>query len=128
MAGAAVTTDEQLLYEETNNIAPYTYRFIAKLIAPITTNNLKQLDHISASLGFDPIPYWQEVQAPVLMAFGGHDKNVPVEASIARLKENNLNHFEVKAYPDGGHAIRDIQTNEVSGEYLQDLVKFVNKQ
>lgn len=125
MAGAAVTTDEQLLHEETNNIAPYTYTFIARLIAPITTNNLKQLEHVSAFMGFDPIPYWKDVQVPVFFAFGGNDKNVPVEASIERLRENNLNHFEVKTYADGGHAIRDSRTNEVSDDYLHDLVGFI---
>jgi len=126
MTGAAVTTDEQLLHEEINdNIAPYTYTFIAKLIAPITTNNLKQLDHVSAFMGFDLIPYWKDVQVPVFFAFGGNDKNVPVDASIERLRENNLNHFDVRTYADGGHAIRDIQTNEVSDEYLHDLVRFI---
>jgi dienelactone hydrolase len=128
MVGAAVTTDEQLLHEEINNIAPYTYRFIAKLIAPVTTNNLKQLDHVSAFMGFDPIPYWKDVHVPVFFAFGGNDENVPVEASIERLRENNLNHFELKTYADGGHAIRDIQTNEVSDEYLQDLVRFIKEE
>ena len=38
-----------------------------------------------------------------------------------------LNHFKVKIYADGGHAIRDIQTNEVSEEYLQDLVNFIGE-
>ena len=127
MSGAAVTTDEQLLHEEINNIAPYTYTFIAKLIAPITTNNLKQLDHVSAFMGFDSIPYWKNVQVPVFFAFGGNDKNVPVDASIERLRENNLNHFEVKTYAAGGHAIRDIQTNEVSDEFLHDLVRFIEE-
>jgi dienelactone hydrolase len=126
MVGGAVTTDEQLLHEETNSIAPYTYTFIAKLIAPITTNKLKQLDHVFAFMGFDPIPYWKEVQVPVFFAFGGNDENVPVDASIERLRENNLR-FDVKTYADGGHAIRDIQTNEVSDEYLQDLVRFIKE-
>ena len=125
MVGPTVTTDEQLLYEEVNNIAPYTYSFIAKLIAPITTSRLKQLPHLSAFMGFDPIPYWKQVQIPAFLAFGGNDTNVPVDASIVRLRENNLNHFQVKTYTDGGHAIRDIQTNEVSAEYLQDLVEFI---
>ena len=125
MVGATVTTDEQLLYEEVNNIAPYTYTFIAKLIAPITTSRLKKLPHLSAYMGFDPIPYWQDVQIPVFFAFGENDPYVPVDASIARLRENNFNHFQVKTYAGGGHAIRDIQTNEVSAEYLYDLVEFI---
>ena len=125
MTGAAVTTDEQLLHEEINNIAKYTYTWIAKLIAPITTNNIKQMEHVSAYMGFDPIPYWKRIHIPVFFAFGENDENVPVDASINRLKENNLNQFNVKIYADGGHAIRDIQTNKVKEEFLLDLVEFI---
>ena len=126
MTGAAVTTDEQLLHEEINNIAKYTYTWIAKLIAPLTTNNIKQKEHVSAYMGFDPIPYWKRIHVPVFFAFGENDENVPVDASINRLKQNNLNHFDIKIYADGGHAIRDIQTNKVKEEYLNDLVEFIN--
>lgn len=127
MSGAAVTTDEQLSYEEIYNISPYTYNFIARLIAPISANWVKQLDHVAAFMGFDPVPYWKEVQVPVFFAFGGNDTNVPVETSIERLHENNLDHFYVKTFADGGHAIRDNQTNTVSGDYLDELVKFINE-
>lgn len=127
MSGATVTTDEQLLHEEINNIAPYTYTFIAKLIAPIMTNILKKKNYLIAYMGFDPIPYWKRIHVPVFFAFGENDENVPVDASINRLKENNLNHFNVKIYADGGHAIRDIQTNKVNEEYLHDLVKFIKE-
>jgi dipeptidyl aminopeptidase/acylaminoacyl peptidase len=126
MTDAAVTTDEQLLHEEINNIAKYTYAWIAKLIAPITTNKLKQNDHIRAHVGFDPIPYWKRIHVPVIFAFGENDENVPVDAAIDRLNENGLNLFYIKTYAKGGHAIRDIQTNKVNGEYLNDLVEFIN--
>jgi dipeptidyl aminopeptidase/acylaminoacyl peptidase len=125
MSGAAVTTDEQLLYEEINNIAPYTYTWIAKLIATITTNNIKQKEHVSAYMGFDPIPFWKRIYVPVFFAFGENDKNVPVDASINRLKENNLDQFDAKIYAGGGHAIRDPQTNKVNEDFLQDLVEFI---
>lgn len=124
LSGAAVTTDEQLLHEVTNDVSSYTYSFIAGLIAPIPANNLKQKEHISALMGFDPIPYWKEVQVPVFFAFGENDKNVPVDASINRLSENNLDHFNVKIYDDGGHVIRDIQ-NRVNEDFLNDLTNFI---
>ncbi|MDJ0757076.1 MAG: alpha/beta fold hydrolase [Ardenticatenaceae bacterium] len=127
MSGAAVTTDEQLLHEEIYNISPYTYSFIARLIAPITTNRIKQMDHVSAFMGFDPVPYWKDVQVPVFFAFGGNDTFVPVDTSIERLREYNLDHFYIKTFANGGHAIRDIQTNTVSGEYLEDLVRFIHE-
>ena len=125
MSGNAVTTDEQLVHEQINEIAPYTYTFIAKLVAPITANNLKQKEHLSALYPFDPIPYWKDVRVPVFFAFGENDKNVLVDESINRLRENNLNQFAVKVYPDGEHGIWDIQTHEMSGEYLHDLVTFI---
>lgn len=127
MAGSAVTTEEQLLHEEIYNIAPYTYTSIAKLIAPISSRALMKKEFFIPTAGFDPIPYWKDVDVPVFFALGGDDENVPVEASIRRLKENDLNHFAIKVYPDGGHAIRDIQTNKVNEEYLNDLVKFVEE-
>lgn len=125
MSGSVVTTDEQLLHEQINVISPYTYTFIAKIIAPLIVNNLKQKEHLSALYPFDPIPYWKEVHVPVFFAFGENDENVPVEPSINRLGENNLNQFHVKVYPDGEHGIWDAQTHELSAEYLQDLVMFI---
>lgn len=127
MAGSAVTTEEQLLHEEIYNIAPYTYTSIAKLIAPISSRALMKKEFFIPTAGFDPIPYWKDVDVPVFFALGGGDENVPVEASIRRLKENDLNHFAIKVYPDGGHAIRDIQTNKVDEEYLNDLVEFIEE-
>jgi pimeloyl-ACP methyl ester carboxylesterase len=125
MSGAAVTTHEQLLHEETNNIAKYTYTFIAKLIAPITTNILEKKDYLIANVGFDPIPYWKRIHVPVFFAFGENDENVPVDASISRLKKNDLSHYKIKIYPNGGHGIVDNQINKVNEEYLYDLVKFI---
>lgn len=125
MSGATVTSDEQLIYEEINNIEPYTYKFIAKLIAPVTARRISKMPHQKALTGFDPIPYWKQISVPVFMGFGGDDKNVPVDKCIERLKTNNLNEFLVKVYPHGGHAIRNPETNKVSADYLKDLVSFI---
>jgi len=126
MSGNTITTDEQLLYEETNRFAAYTYTFIAKLIAQIDSSRLKKMEYLSALYPFDPIPYWKEVRAPVFFAFGEGDGNVDIDASIDRLRENNLTHFQIKVYPDGGHGIDDPQTHRTNAEYLNDLVQFIN--
>jgi dienelactone hydrolase len=86
MSGAAVTAEEQLLHEEIYNIAPYTYTFLARLIAPISSRNLMKKPFFIPTAGFDPIPYWKDVHVPVFFALGGNDENVPVDASIQRLK------------------------------------------
>lgn len=50
-----------------------------------------------------------------------------MDENINRLHENNLTQFQVKVYPDGGHAIWESQTHEVCTEYLHDLVQFVKE-
>ena len=118
LSGATVTTDEQLLHEEIYNISPYTYTPVARLIAPISTNIVKKQEHFSPFAGFDPIPYLKKVNVPVLYAFGEGDKNVPVGACIDRLKENGLNDFEIKTYPNGGHALIDRDSKAFSKSCL----------
>jgi len=125
LSGPTVTAYEQLLHEETSNISGYTYPFIAKWIAPITTKRLQDMEHLKAYANFDPIPHLKKVDVPTFFAFGGGDKLVPVEDCIKRLEENNLTSFSVKTYPDGGHALRDITTNTLINKCLSNLVEFI---
>jgi len=128
ISGATVSTDEQLLHEEINNIAPYTYKFIARMIAPLTVKKIKKSKTFSPFRGFDPIPYWEKIKIPVFLAYGENDKNVPVNACIERLKENELDNFYIKTYPEGGHGIVDKEISEMSQKYLVDLVAFIREQ
>jgi len=125
MSGAAVTTDEQLLYEEVNNIAEMgTYHVVAKMIAPITTNNIKTMEFWSYIAEFDPLPYWEKVKAPSFAALGGNDTNVPVVESFKRFQALDKEML-IKVYPDGGHAISDPDTGKVQDEFLNDLTEFI---
>lgn len=126
MSGSTVTTDEQLLHEEIHNISEFTWPFIARFLAPATAKRIRQMDHFRAYAGFDPIPYWTRIDAPVFFAFGENDPNVPVEASIDVLGVNRVDGL-IEVYPEGGHAIRDRETNSVSGAFLEDLVEFIDK-
>lgn len=124
LSGSAVTTDEQLLHEEIHTISEYTWPFIARWLAPMTTRRLLQLDHIRPIAGFDPIPHWQRVRARVFFAFGDGDPNVPVADSVAVLRAA-LDDPLVRIYPDGGHAISDRETGRVQRELVEDLVDFI---
>ena len=98
---------------------------IAKLLAPITAKRIKEMEHFKPLAGFNPILYWKRISVPVFFGFGENDKNVPVDNCIERLKENNLNNFQIRSYPNGGHAIIDIHTERMSQKYLDDLVEFI---
>lgn len=120
-----MTTDEQLLYEEINNIHQMgTYKFIAQLIAPLTTKNIQRMDFWLPLSGYDPLRYWEDVKGLAFAAFGGGIVNVPVEESIDRL-ESLEKEISYKIYPEGGHGITDPNTREVQLEYLNDLVNFI---
>jgi dipeptidyl aminopeptidase/acylaminoacyl peptidase len=125
MSGSTVTTDQQLLHEEIHNISEFTWPFIARLLAPVTTKRIQQMDHFRPLSGFDPIPFWQKVEAPIFFAFGEHDANVPVDASIEVLRANPVA-ARIEVYPDGGHAIRGRETNAISREFLDDLARFIH--
>ena len=125
ISGAGVNTEEQLWFEEVNNIIEMgTYRILARLIAQLTVPSIKQRDTWRATAGFDPMVYWPEVQAPSFAAFGGGDTNIPVEESIERF-EALARDVIVAFYPDGGHGISDPETGRVQQALLDDLTSFL---
>jgi len=128
MSGAGVTTDEQLLFEEINNITQMgTYRFLAELLAPLTTRNIQGMDFWKPLTGFDPLPYWEQVSVPAFAALGGGDINVPVEESLHRFENLEIDML-IKVYPEGGHGITDPNTGEVQPAFLNDLSGFILEQ
>lgn len=128
MSGAGVSTDKQLLFEEVNNITGFgTYRFIARIIAPITVKAIKKKAFWRLIEGFDPLPYWKKVTVPVFVAFGAGDENVPVEESVQRFRSLNMDSMITKVYPGGGHAISDPKTNKISSDFLTDMTSFIKQ-
>jgi pimeloyl-ACP methyl ester carboxylesterase len=124
MSGTSVTPSQQLRHEEVHNISHFTWPIVARILAPITTKRILKMDHVRSYADFDPTPYWKKVDVPVFFAFGEGDENVPVEESIKVLKER-LRIDLIDVYPGGGHAIRDMQTNKVQDEFLDDLEEFI---
>lgn len=126
MSGATVPTTRQLLHEEIHNLSAYTWPAIARVLAPITSNHILGMDHVRAYADFDPIPYWHQVESPKFFAFGGGDTNVPVDECLDALRRNKVG-GAVRVYADGGHAISDPNNHRVSGEFLNDLVSFIER-
>ena len=116
----------QLQFEEVNNIVQMgTYRFVARMIAAFTVPRIRQRETWRATAGFDPMPYWAGVDAPVFVALGGGDTNVPVQQSVSRFTSLPYDPA-LRVYPNGGHAIRDPETGRGQQAFLDDLVSFVS--
>lgn len=109
--GAAVTIEEQLLYEENNNLREMGFLpGVSNLLAypaAWSIREVRQKAFWQAIGSFDPLPYWQEVQVPALVLYGAADPNVPSERSAALLRSLGKENIEVIIFEGSGHALED---------------------
>lgn len=129
LSGAGVTVAEQILYQTMTDIAGWgTYRFLARLIAPLAAKSIIKKDYCRMIAGFDPLPYWKQVTVPSFIAFGEDDKAVPVKDSVRRIQSLGKNNITIRVYPKMGHAVAEQATAgiyRVSEKFLEDLVGFI---
>ena len=58
---------------------------------------------------YDPVPYWKQIDVPVLFLYGEEDKSVEPSTSIAILEElmaESTRDFTIKTFPNANHGIR----------------------
>lgn len=126
ISGTLATAEFQLNFEEANNIAQYTYGFLAKAISKLTVKNLKKKESIAALIYFDPLPYWKQIKTPhAFIAYGGNDTNCPVDKSLAIIDAEGLKGLQVSVYPDGRHAILNDSKTAISEVFLKELTDFI---
>lgn len=63
----------------------------------------------TAHVGFNPIPYIEQLEMPVIWLWGGNDLSVPISASITNLNKiiesGAKSNFTYHLFPDGDHAL-----------------------
>ena len=122
MVGSAVTTHEQLSYEENHNLRQAGFLpGISHLVAAMSTTWIKhiaQRSFWSAVGDFDPLPYWEDVDVSALVLLGSEDTNVPSRESAARLYALKNPRIRVSIYEASGHAL------EEPPEYGNSLIRY----
>jgi pimeloyl-ACP methyl ester carboxylesterase len=66
-------------------------------------------DFIRLNIGYDPVPVVQQVKAPLLIIYGGKDRNLPLEASLRRLNpalSSAGRSSAIEIFPNAGHDLR----------------------
>jgi dipeptidyl aminopeptidase/acylaminoacyl peptidase len=111
VVGSAVTTHQQLLYEEDHNlrqlgVLPGLSRALAYPSA-YSLRAWRQSDFWSAVGDFDPLPYWNRLDTPALVLYGEIDTNTPSHRSVVLLRELNNPRISVRMYAGSGHALQD---------------------
>jgi dienelactone hydrolase len=111
VVGAAVTSDEQLMYEENLNLRQMGFLpGISNVISHISTfflRNFGQKEYWEAVGNYDPLPYWKELSVRALALYGRDDSNVPTDESAARLRSLDNPNIEINIYEGSGHALED---------------------
>jgi len=101
--GPAVTTGEEKVWSDTageNEDGPLTAEKKAK-----ATQKLEQ----EGPSGFDPAPLIEQLSTPGLWLYGGADKSIPTDRSVAiltRLKRAGKD-FTIVIFPKAGHGLVD---------------------
>jgi dipeptidyl aminopeptidase/acylaminoacyl peptidase len=81
----------------------------------------------------DPIPYWERVEAPVLVLYGAEDErdNVPVQWSVERLSplmSQRGDAFTVEVFDGVGHGFREPAGRQIRPDVLELFGDWVSRQ
>ena len=85
---------------------------------------------------FDPLPYLQSINIPVLWIFGNQDLSIPVNLCIQRLNALEKGKTEIWQYPECGHSLKlpdgpSAPANAITYEmidWIQELIQQSNSQ
>jgi len=132
MTGSSVTMHEQLLYEF-NKAAQETGYLpgVSNLVSYMNTfvfENITGKEWYNAVGNFNPLPYWQKVNTPVLVLHGSEDHNVPSAESKARFDALGKDNIRVIMYEGSGHGLEDppgTGDRYIREKALSDILDFV---
>ena len=133
VVGTSLTSYDVLHYEETNNLREMGFfPVVSDLIAYPSTwvlRNITQKEFWGKIGNFDALPYWKELEIPILAMYGSDDTNVPAKASKERLDSLNKDNITVIIYEGSEHALQDPPGKGDSifrDEALIDIKEFIN--
>ena len=128
VVGHAVPMNDQLRYEENNNLRQAGFLpGISNAISYVSTFVIQKIvDRTwwSAVGNFDALPYWDEVDAPTLVLYGDQDMNVPSARSRDRLNALGRQNIQVVMFEESDHGLEPPEG--VAGEYQrQDALELI---
>ncbi|MGB5658907.1 MAG: prolyl oligopeptidase family serine peptidase, partial [Thermoanaerobaculia bacterium] len=133
LSGATVTPNQQLAHESTQTLVQQGFpKLVAMALQPIASAVPKQRRDVwwEKNGDVDPIPYWERVEAPVLVLYGREDErdNVPVQASVDRLAPLQAQRgadFTVEVFDGVGHGFREPGSRQIRPDVLELLGEWI---
>ena len=134
VVSSASSPNEQVKYEIMNEIKNSGVpKFLAKPLSIVFAKRAKGKRKIwwEKNGSFDPMPFLQKSQIPILKIFGDKDENIPVEKSLSIIDQMLLKHpnvlLTIKTFEDSGHAMFDSETDWIRNDYLDYVIDWVSK-
>ncbi len=131
-AGCALPAHASLRYEETHNLRQMGFLpGVSDVLAWASSwsiINIRQTEFWDAVGDFDPLPYWAEVDAPVLFQLGTADTNTNTRGTVDRLETIDAPNLRVEVYDGSGHALQQpphAGDALIRPEALEDLTTFI---
>ena len=129
LSGATVTPNQQLAHESVQTLVQQGFpRLVAIALQPIASAVPKARRPVwwEKNGNVNPIPYWVQVEAPVLVLYGREDErdNVPVQASVDRLAPLQAQRgadFTVEVFDGVGHGFREPGSRQIRPDVLELL-------
>ena len=122
VVGHAVPMNEQLRYEENNNLRQAGFLpGISNAISYVSTfaiQNIVDRAWWSAVGNLDAVSYWDEVDAPTLVVYGDQDRNVPSARSRDRLNALGKPNIQVVMFEGSDHGLEPPEG--VAGEFQRE--------
>ncbi|MGB5161588.1 MAG: alpha/beta fold hydrolase [Thermoanaerobaculia bacterium] len=133
LSGATVTPNQQLAHESVQTLVQQGFpRLVAIALQPIASAVPKARRPIwwEKNGDVDPIPYWERVEAPVLVLYGREDErdNVPVQTSVDRLttmKARSDPDITVQVFDGVGHGFREPGSKQIRPDVLELLGNWI---
>lgn len=132
LVSAAVTPQEQLLYEENHNLRQMGFLpGISNLVAFMSTAHIKshrQKEFWDAIENFEPLLYWKQLTVDALVLYGREDTNVPSVDSAESLRALKNPQIQVRIYDGSGHALADpvdLGDSIIREDALEDIRDFI---
>jgi pimeloyl-ACP methyl ester carboxylesterase len=136
ISGAAVAPNRQLAHESIQTLRQMGFpKPLAIALQPLASAvpKARRPEWWQKNGDVDPLPYWDNVEAPVLVLYGREDErdNVPVRRSVARLaplQNRRGTDFRVEVFDGVGHGFREPASRHIRPDILEQIGSWVTAQ
>lgn len=133
ISSAAVPPNQQLHHETIQTFKQAGFPdWAARMFAPVgvLVPKLRRWTWWRKNGPFDPMPIWESLTIPGLIALGNADEldNVPVSQSVALLqaaREKFQSRLTIMQYHESGHGLKLPGENRIRDDFLLDLCEWI---